>query len=81
VPSYADLQKGVNIKIFELNGVSSEPGHIYDQTHVFKAYTSLAEHWLALVHISHQNIKKGIKTTPLPMFFSKIIAHFYRKEN
>lgn len=77
VPSYAQLERGENIKIFELNGVSSEPGHIYDQSNVFKAYGCLAHHWLALVHISHQNIQRGVRTTPLPVFFKKIRSHFF----
>ena len=69
VLSYEALEAGVDIKIFELNGVSSEPGHIYDQSNVFKAYYGIAEHWLRLIEISHQNIKKGVKTTPLSVFF------------
>jgi len=77
VPSYEDLEAGKNIKIFELNGVSSEPGHIYDQSNVFKAYYGLAEHWLRLIEISHQNIKKGVKTTPLSVFFKQVKTHFF----
>jgi len=77
VPSYKDLQAGNNIKIFELNGVSSEPGHIYDQSNVFKAYYDLAEHWLRLIAISHQNIKKRVKTTPLSKFLLQVKIHFF----
>ena len=32
VNSIEDLYEGRNIKIMELNGVSSDPGHIYDRT-------------------------------------------------
>jgi hypothetical protein len=77
VPSFQDLEQGKNIKIFELNGVSSEPGHIYDQSNVFKAYSGLAHHWLALIGISQQNIKKGVKTTPMSIFFKKVLNHFF----
>ena len=77
VESFDHLERGEGIKIFELNGVSSEPGHIYDQSNVFRAYSSLAHHWLALVHISHQNIKKGVKTTPLLVFLKKVLNHFF----
>lgn len=76
VPSFQDLESGENIKIFELNGVSSEPGHIYDQKNVFKAYSSLAKHWLDIIHISRQNIKKGVKPTPLSYFLTKVKTHF-----
>jgi hypothetical protein len=78
VPTYADLEAGKNIKIFELNGVSSEPGHIHDQTNVFKAYYGLAEHWLRLIEVSHQNMKKGVKTTPLSKFLLQVKNHFWR---
>lgn len=78
VPSFGHLQRGENIKIFELNGVSSEPGHMYDQTSVFKAYRILAEHWLVLIKIAHQNIKRGEKTTPILYFVKRIITHFSR---
>lgn len=77
VPTYADLEKGQNIKIFELNGVSSEPGHIYDQSNVFKAYYGLAEHWLRLIEVSYQNMKKGVKTTPLSIFLKQVKTHFF----
>jgi hypothetical protein len=77
VPSYEDLQKGERIKIFELNGVSSEPGHIYGLPHVFQAYRDLAWHWLRIVHISQQNIKKGVKTTPFLAFLKQMKTHFF----
>ena len=79
VPSLEHLKRGDNIKIFELNGVSSEPGIMYDQPNVFKAYSILAHHWLALVDISNQNIRNGVRTTPLRQFFSKVLHHFYAK--
>ena len=76
VPSYADLEKGKNIKIFELNGVSADPGHIYDQKNVFIAYGELAKHWLQIIHISKQNIKKGVKITPFSKFIIQVKNHF-----
>lgn len=77
VPSFDLLERGEGIKIFELNGVSSEPGSMYDQQNVFRAYSILAHHWLALVEISYQNIKRGVETTPLQVFFRKVRYHFY----
>lgn len=76
VPSHKDLSKGENIKIFELNGVSSEPGHVYDQKHVFLAYLELGKHWLHIIKVCRQNIKKGVKTTPFLIFFKTIKKHF-----
>ncbi len=77
VPSFDLLERGEGIKIFELNGVSSEPGSMYDQQNVFRAYSILAHHWLGLVEISYQNIKRGVETTPLQVFFRKVRYHFY----
>ena len=76
VPHYADLIAGRNIKIFEMNGVSSEPGHIYDLSNVFKAYKELSNHGLIIIKIANQNIKKGVKTTPLKTFISQVKHHF-----
>lgn len=74
VKSLADLYEGKNIKIMELNGASSEPGHIYDTSvGLVNAYKTLAYHWKVLAEIAHQNMKKGIK----PVSFSKIISTFY----
>lgn len=76
VPSFKDLEEGKNIKIFELNGVSSEPGHMYDQPNVLYAYRILAKHWIYIIDIAEQNIKSGAETTPLSYFLSKIKRHF-----
>lgn len=76
VPTFEDLKKGENIKIFELNGVSSEPGHVYDQDSVFRAYRELAKHWLYIINVCHQNIKKGVETTPFLTFVKTIKKHF-----
>ncbi len=78
VPSFEDLTMGENIKIFELNGVSSEPGHMYDQRNILSAYKILAEHWLHLVEISNKNIKKGVETTPLSFFLTTVKSHFLK---
>ena len=61
-----DLYKGENIKIMELNGASSEPGHIYDSTKssLFRAYKDLLYHWKILADVSKENIFKGYKPVP-----------------
>jgi hypothetical protein len=75
VKSIADLYKGENIKIMELNGASSEPGHIYDSSHsLFKAYKDLLAHWKRLAIISKENMQRGYK----PVSF-KQIAKTYLK--
>ena len=76
VPNYNDLEKGQNYKVFELNGVSSEPLHVYDLPNVFLTYYSLAKHWLILIEIAKQNIKKGVKITPFRYFLTQVKQHF-----
>lgn len=71
VESIDDLYEGKNIRIMELNGVSSDPGHIYDpRYYLWQAYRDLMWHWKRAADISIINQKKGTK--PLP--FSKILA-------
>jgi hypothetical protein len=60
VKSLEDLYAGTNIRIMELNGVSSEPGHIYHPNYSLpKAYKELAQHWGVAAEISAQNITNG----------------------
>ncbi len=49
------------MKIMELNGAGSEPGHIYHPgARLIDAYKSLFSHWKALFLISRMNNKRGI---------------------
>jgi hypothetical protein len=60
VKSLEDLYAGNTIKIMELNGASSEPGHIYDSTFgLVNAYREIAHHWDILAEICKQNKKHG----------------------
>lgn len=62
VPSLDDLQAGNNIKILELNGVTSEAAHIYDPRHsVLFAYSIMLKQWKYAFAIGQQNIKRGFK--------------------
>ncbi len=75
VKSIEDLYEGRNIKIMELNGASSEPGHIYDSANtIFKAYKDLLFHWKRLADISKENIKNGLK----PVSFSVIVKSYFK---
>jgi hypothetical protein len=75
VKSLEDLYAGKNIKIMELNGASSEPGHIYDTSvGIINAYKTIAFHWNVLAEIAIQNKQKGIR----PVTFTKIIKTSYR---
>ena len=76
VESFEDLESG-KFKIFELNGISSEPGHIYGYKWVVPAYLSLYKHWNYIAVLSKKNIKKGVKTTPLKLFIKQVFNHFF----
>ena len=75
VKTINDFQQGNFIKIMELNGASSEPGHIYDSEFtLFKAYKDLLFHWKRLADISAINIKQGLK----PVSFGLIIKTYWK---
>jgi len=58
--SYEELNRG-KVKIMELNGAGSEPGHIYHPgTSIFKAYSSIFDHLHALFQISKINNQLGV---------------------
>ena len=76
VASLNDLRKGKGLKLFEINGISGEPAHMYDQPTVFRAWSILYWHWFRFLKISIQNIKKGVKTTPLNHFIKQVYGHF-----
>ncbi len=65
--SWDELLEGKNIKILELNGVASEPIHIYDQsvpiTEKYKSFYSL---WKTIFEIS--NIQKERGVDPMKSF-------------
>lgn len=75
VKSIEDLYKGENIKIMELNGASSEPGHLYDKHYtLLKAYKDLSQHWIRLSNISRYNMRNGYK----PVSFSTIVKTYFK---
>lgn len=77
VRSESDLLKGKNIFILELNGASSEPGHVYDQkTGLIHAYKDLIWHWNALGEIARRNQKAGIQPASVSEIASLIRHHF-----
>lgn len=58
--SWAELEKGNNFAIVELNGASSEPTHIYDPKHsIFFAWKELSRHIKYMYQISVANQKNG----------------------
>lgn len=61
VPSVEALQNGEQIKVLEVNGVTSEATHIYDPQHsVLYAYKTLFEQWRIAYTIGHENIRRNL---------------------
>ncbi len=77
VNSIEDLYEGKNIRIMELNGVSSEPGHIYDPKNtLWAAYRDLAHHWKIIADISIQQQRRGIMPVPFGVLWKVVKGHF-----
>ncbi len=73
------LQKG-QFSIIELNGVASEPTHIYDPKHsVFYAYRTLKAYWRKALRIGHYHYKKGQPVMPLLDVFKILLNAWLRR--
>jgi len=69
VNSLEDLYAG-KVKILELNGISSEAGHIYDPKYnLFKAYRDIFKHLRLVSDIGLENVALGAK----PLFFRDLL--------
>lgn len=71
--SVSDLISGKNIKILEINGVGSQPIHIFDPAYSFlKTYWDLSSHWKLIYKISRENQKRGFHPIPLKKLYNEI---------
>jgi hypothetical protein len=62
VPSRQDFVAGRNLKIVELNGVTSEATHIYDPNFsLFDAYRVLFQQWRIAFEIGDRNRMRGVQ--------------------
>ena len=62
VPSRQDFMAGRNMKIVELNGVTSEATHIYDpKLSLFDAYRVLFQQWRIAFEIGDLNRRRGTR--------------------
>lgn len=65
-PSIEDFKRGLNFKIIELNGVTSEATSIYDaKNSLFTAYRILFAQWKIAFEIGAQNRSRGTMPTSL----------------
>ena len=80
VSSIDDLYAGKNIKVMELNGVTSEPGHIYDPKYnLFKAYADTMKSMKTSCLVSIENMKQGAQVTPFLKMWKLVRAHFSKR--
>ncbi len=72
---WESFKQGKDFYILEVNGIISEPTHIYDPIHItfLKALSVFRLHWKYLYQIAVVNKKNGVKTTPLRDFVQGLI--------
>lgn len=81
VRSIEEFNRGEKIRIFELNGVTSEPGHIYDTKYSLgKAYGDIMRELAFIYRISIANMKAGIQPYKASFIAKHIITHFRNKK-
>jgi len=80
VPSVKDLKQGKNIKIVELNGVSSEAAHIYQPGYsVFNAWKILGRQWHLAYQIGQKNVDHGYSCPSVKQLLQTIFKHLKKK--
>ncbi len=89
--SFTELENGTDFKVIEINGIISEPTHIYDAENYsyFKALKAIRTHWKSLYEIATTNHKdhkvpyKSSKKFISEMFelnaYAKKIAEFSKE--
>lgn len=77
-----DLQKGRNIKIIEVNGTTSEPGHIYDLStmNLWTAYRDIWRNMKIINTISIANHKQyNVSYSTKKEFLGTLYTHFFKR--
>jgi hypothetical protein len=79
MPSPESLYTGHGLKVMELNGVNSEPAHIYDpDTMTLRtAYRDVIRHIRLAADISLANLQRGVKPSTLSDFLGALYRHFF----
>jgi hypothetical protein len=81
VKSLDDLYRGKNIRILELNGVNSEPAHIYDPYYcLLHAYRDIARHMNIIYRISRMHHRDGIPYADFWKFTFDLKNHLYPRQ-
>lgn len=73
VKSLDDLLSGKNIRILELNGISSEPAHIYQPRYSLRAaYKALFHHVFLIYEIALENKQRGFEFISIKAFYKAL---------
>jgi len=76
----AALREGRDLKVIELNGLTSEETHIYDPQHgLFHAWGTLCRQWRTAFQIAEANRLRGHRPTPAGAFVADSLAAFRRQ--
>lgn len=82
VKSLEHFSVGKNIKILELNGVTSEPAHIYDPNYtLWQAYRDIAKNMGICARIARQNHKRGIPYLKAKDIFIYLKNYFIKHDS
>ncbi|MBZ0113802.1 MAG: alpha/beta fold hydrolase [Thermoanaerobaculia bacterium] len=74
-PSYEDFEAGRDIRVIELNGVTSEATHIYDPgSSLWSAYRTLFRQWRLAFEIGWACRERGHAPTPLRALLRTLFA-------
>lgn len=66
VPTKQHLQQGLDMRVVELNGVTSEATHIYDRKYsLLAAYATLFRQWQLAFEVGRQNRALGVRPVSL----------------
>lgn len=81
--SFEELTKGENLKIIEINGIISEPTHIYDANMgtYFKAIKAIKDHWKLTYTIGVKNKKLNLASFTDLKYFIKLYFRFKKYLN
>jgi len=76
VPSLDDFIAGRNLKVIELNGVTSEATHIYDPKHsLWDAYRTLFRQWRIAFEIGAANRARGARVSSAKELLSAVLDY------
>lgn len=79
-PSEEAFRRGEDLKVLELNGVTSEATHIYDPANgLFQAYRVLARQWQEAFAIAAEHRTQGVQATGVLQLGRLILAAWSRQ--